>query len=145
MNRKLNGHSVGELPFRAAFGIYGSYLAVGLNIMCLAAQFYVALFPIGGAPPDASDFFQAYLAAPVILFLYLVWKVYSWFFVPEHRPLYVPLSKIDIYAGIRQGQLELISGEHLTEGQRRESVLEIAEDRKMGAKGYVKSVVGALF
>lgn len=41
---KMKGHSVEELPFRAAFGIWGSWLGVLLNFLCLAAQFYVALW-----------------------------------------------------------------------------------------------------
>lgn len=41
---QLNGHSLHELPYRASYGIYGSYLGVFLNIVCLIAQFYVALW-----------------------------------------------------------------------------------------------------
>lgn len=41
---KMKGHSIEELPFRAAFGIWGSWLGVLLNFLCLAAQFYVALW-----------------------------------------------------------------------------------------------------
>lgn len=40
----IRGHSVGELPYRASFGIAGSYLGLLLNIICLMAQFYTALF-----------------------------------------------------------------------------------------------------
>jgi yeast amino acid transporter len=41
---KLNGHSIDELPYRASFGVIGSYIGVLLNFLCLAAQFYVALW-----------------------------------------------------------------------------------------------------
>lgn len=41
---KRNGHSVGELPYRATFGVWGSYLGVFLNFICLAAAFYTALW-----------------------------------------------------------------------------------------------------
>jgi amino acid transporter len=41
---KLAGHSVDELPYRASFGIWGSYLGIFLNFICLVAQIYVALF-----------------------------------------------------------------------------------------------------
>lgn len=40
----LQGHSLNELPYKASFGVWGSYLGLFLNILCLIAQFYVALF-----------------------------------------------------------------------------------------------------
>lgn len=55
----------------------------------------------------------------------------------------MPLGKVDVYAGLRDGQMQFISGQHLSEGERRESVMEIAEDRKKGPAGIVRSVVGA--
>lgn len=97
------GHTVDELPYRASFGVWGSWLGLFLNFMCLAAQFYAALYPPGGSP-DVQAFFEAYLAAPLILALYLIWKVYSWFKFPSHRPLYIPISKIDVYTGMREEQ-----------------------------------------
>lgn len=68
------GHTLSELPYRASFGVIGSGIGLLLNILCLIASFYVALFPIGGSP-DPSAFFQQYLAAPLIFALYLFWKV----------------------------------------------------------------------
>ena len=57
----VQGHSVEELPFRALGGVYGSWFGVILIILVLIAQFYVALWPIGGMDPDpkivAEDFF----------------------------------------------------------------------------------------
>lgn len=41
---KAKGHGVEELPYRASFGVWGSYLGVLLNFLCLVAQFYVALW-----------------------------------------------------------------------------------------------------
>ena len=41
---KLHGHAVDELPYRASFGIWGSWLGIFLNFICLVAQIYVALF-----------------------------------------------------------------------------------------------------
>ena len=65
---QVQGHSLDELPYKATFGVYGSYIGLTLNILCLIAQFYTALYPIGGSP-DAYAFFQSYLAAPLILTL----------------------------------------------------------------------------
>ena len=47
---KLHGHTVDELPYRASFGIAGSYLGIFLNFICLVAQIYVALFVSSASP-----------------------------------------------------------------------------------------------
>jgi len=143
---KLQGHSTDELPFKAQFGIIGSYICAFMNFLCLAAQFYVALYPIGGPNLNPTIFFQAYLAGPFLVILYLGWKVYSWFFIKEHRPLYVKIKDIDIYTGMREGQLNMISGPDVNEEQRRQSVIEMQdEQRKKGAGGWAKSIVQSVF
>jgi len=35
-----NGHSVDELPFKAAFGVWGSWVCLIVNVLALIAQFY---------------------------------------------------------------------------------------------------------
>ncbi|KIX92946.1 uncharacterized protein Z520_11422 [Fonsecaea multimorphosa CBS 102226] len=143
---KLQGHSVSELPFKAAFGVYGSYVCAVMNLVCLMAQFYVALYPIGGPNLNANIFFQDYLAGPFIVALYIGWKVYSWFYVKEHRPLYVKIKDIDIYTGMREGQAELISGPQVSEQQRRESIAELQEEqKKKGVMDWAKATVRAVF
>lgn len=73
---KLQGHTVDELPFRAFGGVYGSWLGFVLVCLVLIAQFYTAVWPIGGRDPDgkkaAETFFLSYLAAPIFLGLYAV-------------------------------------------------------------------------
>jgi yeast amino acid transporter len=117
-----------------------------MNFICLSAQFYVALYPIGGPYLNATIFFQDYLAGPFLIFLYLLWKGYSWFYVKEHRPLYVKIKDIDIYAGMREGQAELISGPGVDEEQRRQSIIELQDERKKkGAIGWAKAAVQSVF
>lgn len=121
-------------------------MCLGINVVALVAQFYVALYPVGGPNLSVEGFFEAYMAAPFLVVLYLIWKVYSWFKFPSHRPLWIRTKDIDIYTGMRHGQRELISGEGVTEDQRRASIQEIQDERKKkGAKGYVMSIVHALF
>jgi amino acid transporter len=72
----LNGRTVDDLPFAAAFGVTGSWIGFGLNCLCLVAQFYVALFPIGGSP-NAEAFFEAYLAAPIVIACFVGYKIYT--------------------------------------------------------------------
>lgn len=142
----LHGHSVDELPYKAIFGVWGSWICLVIATLCIIAQFYVALYPVGGPDLDAEGFFKSYLAGPVILFFYVLWKVYAWFFVPEHRPWYIKIKDIDIYSGMREGQRELISGQGVSDEQRRASIAEMQAERgPKGAKGWAKSVVRTLF
>jgi amino acid transporter len=132
---------VDELPFKAAFGIWGSYLCLLINVLGLVAQFYVALYPVGGPNLNPTTFFQDYLAGPFLIFLYLIWKVYSWFYRPADRPLYVKIKDIDIYTGMRENQLS-ISGVGVPEDQRRASLAEIHDaEKKRGPKDYILGVI----
>ena len=109
------------------------------------AQFYVALYPVGGPNLNANEFFQLYLAGPLLIFLYLCWKVYSWFVRPADRPLFIKLKDIDIYTGMRDLQ-SVNDGVGMTEEQRRASIHEMAMDRKKkGPKDHVMAVIRSVF
>jgi yeast amino acid transporter len=41
---RVQGHVKAELPFEAMFGVGGSWYGLILNILCMIATFYVALF-----------------------------------------------------------------------------------------------------
>jgi len=113
-----------------------------INVLCLIAQFYVALYPVGGPYLNAELFFQAYLAGPFLIGLFLIWKIYSWFAVPSHRPLYIKIKDIDIYTGMREGQRTMISGPGVPGEQRRASVIELQDEkRKRGVKDYLMAGV----
>jgi yeast amino acid transporter len=116
-------------------------LCLIINVLCLIAQFYVALYPVGGPNLDPTTFFELYLAGPFLIVLYLMWKVYSWFVRPEDRPLYVKIKDIDIYTGMRENQLS-ISGADVPEEQRRASVAELHDgEKKRGPKDYIMRVI----
>ncbi|KJA14768.1 hypothetical protein HYPSUDRAFT_208447 [Hypholoma sublateritium FD-334 SS-4] len=92
----VQGHSVEELPFQALGGVYGSWFGVILVILVLIAQFYVAIWPIGGMDPDpkvvAQNFFETYLAFPVMILFYIIG--YAW-----KRTLPQRASEIDLDTG----------------------------------------------
>jgi len=93
---KRQGHSVEELPFKAMGGVYGSWFGVILLSLVLIANFYIAVWPIGGISSDpkkvAEAFFSQYLAAPVMI---LFWVVgYAW---KRTRPLRA--DEIDLDTG----------------------------------------------
>jgi len=131
---KHNGRTLDELPYKAAFGIWGSYFVVLITVLALLAQFYVALYPVGGGNLDAITWFQAYLAGPLLVFLYLVWKVYSWFVRPADRPLWIKTSNIDIHTGMRDLTQDL-PGE----------IDDFPGEKKKGVMGHVKGVFSSVF
>ncbi|ELQ42122.1 amino-acid permease inda1 [Pyricularia oryzae] len=96
---KLQGYSLEQIPYRPAFGVYGSWIGFALNCLCLIATFYNALYPSPNAKPDAEVFFQSYLAAFIVIGLYVFWKVYS-----REWSLYVPLADIDLMSGARMAE-----------------------------------------
>jgi len=98
------GHSLDEIPFKAAFGVAGSYFSLGLIVLVLIAQFYVAIV----APPGSDGmgtvegFFISYLAFPVVLAFWAIgylWKREGW----------LSIDKIDVDTGRREHNWEEIN------------------------------------
>ncbi|EEB09433.1 general amino acid permease GAP1 [Schizosaccharomyces japonicus yFS275] len=87
------GRDLNQLGFVSPAGVYGSYLGFGLNVLCLIAEFYVSLFPLGGSP-NASDFFQNYMSFPIAICFFVGYKFYD----RTRRP---PLSEVDLDTGLR--------------------------------------------
>jgi amino acid transporter len=96
---KAQGHIKAELPYEAMFGVGGSWYGLILNILCLIATFYTSLYPVGGSP-NAQAFFESYLAAPIIIALYLGWKLYV------RGPLFISASSMDIDSQRRSIELD---------------------------------------
>lgn len=105
---KYHGHSLDEIPFKAIFGVTGSWIGLLLVIIVLIAnvscllnicrvladhlllQFYTAV-----APKDAETFFNIYLAFFVVIAFYLIgfaWKRKSW----------KKIADIDVDSGLRK-------------------------------------------
>ena len=77
---KHQGHSLDELAFRSQPGYWGSALGFGFNCLVLVVQFWVGFAPVGYKDNTTSElvmnFFQAYLAVPIVLLFYLAYKIY---------------------------------------------------------------------
>ncbi|KAJ5677286.1 amino-acid permease [Penicillium maclennaniae] len=102
---KYHGRDIKELAFVAPFGVIGSWIGVFLACLCLIAEFYVSI-----APKDAEVFFENYLAAPVIILLFIGWVVYTHFNKDptlDRGAWLVPLEKIDILSNMRDGALDV--------------------------------------
>ncbi len=101
----IHGRGTDELPFSSQVGVYGSYYGLVLNIIVLIAQFWIALFPIGG-DSNAQTFFKAYLCLFVVLLLYIGHKIWK-----RNWRLYIPVEEIDIDSGRREFDLEYLKQE----------------------------------
>lgn len=96
-----HGHTVDEIPFTAIFGVTGSWIGLGLVIVVLIAQFYVA---VNGAIADnsAEPFFKSYLAFFVVCLFYAcgwLWK----------RSVWKTLAEIDVDSGRREVDWETVN------------------------------------
>ncbi|KAF2749368.1 amino acid permease [Sporormia fimetaria CBS 119925] len=105
----LQGHTLSELAFRSQPGIVGSWVGFLFNVLVLIAQFWVAIAPLGygemGRGELVKNFFSLYLALPVTMIFYIVYKV--WYRTPIIRSY-----NMDLHTGIRElNVLELIEEE----------------------------------
>lgn len=87
---RVQGHSLDELAFRSQPGVIGSWIGFGMNCLVLIAQFWTGFAPLGWeentAAQNTQAFFQAYLAAPIIIICYVVYKiVYKTPFIRSHN------------------------------------------------------------
>lgn len=103
------GRSTDELSFVSPAGVWGSIYGTVLIMLILAAQFWIALFPIG-SPPDAKDFFESYLSLPVVLVMYIGHKCYK-----RNWKLFIRAENIDIDTGRREVDIEALKMELVEE------------------------------
>lgn len=106
---RLQGHSLDELAFRSQPGVFGSWVGLIINGIILVAQFWTGFSPIGyredTAAENTSNFFQAYLAAPVVLAFYTWYKI-------RHSTPFMKSMDIDLTTGLRDLNLaELLAEE----------------------------------
>lgn len=114
---KYNGIPVESLGYISQTGVWGSWYAVFWFALVIAAQFYVALFPFGGKP-NAEDFFQSFLSAPIWIFFYVcrvVWKR-DWRFQ-------IPVSEIDVDEQRTIYDIEVLQLERQEEAEKLKSSL----------------------
>jgi amino acid transporter len=101
----LNGHTTKELAYAAPFGVVGSWIGLSLNVLCLIAEFYVSV-----APKDAQIFFENYLAAPLVIFLFVSWMAYTKLNKDprlDRGGWFIPVEKMDVLSHIRDGALDV--------------------------------------
>lgn len=92
-------NSLDQLGYQSLTGVFGSYYALFINIICLVAQFWVSLFPLNGnGKPDMLHFFQNYMAALIALLLYIAHKICTknWSFLIKPKDINITNDR-DIY------------------------------------------------
>ena len=106
---KKQGHTLVELAFRSQPGVIGSWIGFTFNCLVLIATFWTGAWPIGYAKKSpagqAEYFFSYYLAAPVVIIMYIIYKI--WFKTP-----FIRSHNMDLHTGIRDLNIaELIAEE----------------------------------
>jgi amino acid transporter len=90
------GNRLSDLVYQSPVGAIGSWIGLISLLLILAAQFWVAIDPVGGSNSSpsqiASNFFEAYLALPVVLAFYAFYKIF-------YRTPFVRIQDIDLITG----------------------------------------------
>lgn len=112
---KLKGHSLDELAFKSAVGVWGSWVGFGFNVLVLIAQFWVGFAPIGYGEDTAGErvesFFNSYISAPIVLAFYIPYKFW-------YKTKFVRAKDMDVDTGRRD-----IDITHLIEQEKAEQAL----------------------
>ena len=108
---KKQGHSLNELAFRSQPGVIGSWVGFIFNCLVLIAQFWTGAWPIGYASMTTGElvesWFMAYLAAPVVIIFYVVYKFWR-------KTPFVRSHNMDLHTGVRDLNIaELIEEERI--------------------------------
>jgi len=90
------GNRLSDLVYQSPIGSIGSWVGLISLLLILAAQFWVAIAPAGGGPATprqrAINFFEAYLAVPVVILFYVFYKVF-------YRTRFMRIKDIDLNTG----------------------------------------------
>lgn len=108
---KAQNQSLHDIPFTAMFGVWGSWLGLLLNVLCMISQFYIAISPLKGGP-TAYNFFVKTLAAPVVLGCFIFWKFF-------HKTYFVRAEQADLFTGRRELDLAKAKEEERLESEAR--------------------------
>jgi amino acid transporter len=98
---KYHGHTLDELPFKAIFGVTGSWIGLTLVVLVLIAQLYTAIQPL-----DVENFFLSYLAFFVVILFYIIGYIWK-------RGRWLKVHEIDVDSGRRAIDWEAFEAEKL--------------------------------
>ena len=113
----LQGNSIDDLAYKSQAGVIGSWIGFLFNILVLFAQFWTGIAPpprsngtrITGASDLTINFFQAYMAMPIVMIFFLGHKLWYW-----KGRWGVRAADMDLKSGMRELNLaELVAEERL--------------------------------
>jgi len=91
-----HGNSFSDLVYESSAGSVGSWAGLISLLLILAAQFWVGIDPVGPGPVTrlerTSNFFEAYLAVPVVFLFYAFYKLF-------YRTDFVQIKDMDLTTG----------------------------------------------
>jgi amino acid transporter len=109
---RVQGHTLDELAFRSQPGVIGSWIGLAMNCIVLVAQFWTGFAPVGYAHMSAKsrvrNFFEAYLAAPIVIICYIGYKIW-------YRTPFIRSKDMDLHTGIRELNLGAMLAEERAE------------------------------
>lgn len=86
------GISLNEVGYKSQTGYFGSWFSVATAVFILVSQFWVALFPVSlNGKSSLTSFLKSYLAAPILLVVYLGYKIYK-----KDWRLVIPAKEVDL-------------------------------------------------
>ncbi|RMZ81956.1 hypothetical protein DV737_g2248, partial [Chaetothyriales sp. CBS 132003] len=99
----VQGHGLDELAFRSPVGVVGSWVGLIFNVLVLVAQLWTGIWPVGWQEMTgdeiAINFFQTYLTLPVVIFMYLAYKIW-------YRPKIVKPRDLDLFTDMKLSGLQ---------------------------------------
>lgn len=113
---KKQGHTLDQLAFRSQAGVLGSWVGFLFNVLVLIAQFWTGIAPVPnqdgsrvtGAGALTENFFAAYLAVPIVLLFYIVYKIL-------YKTPFMRTMDMDLKTGVRELDLKELLVEEQTE------------------------------
>jgi amino acid transporter len=109
---RVQGHGLDKLAFRSQAGVIGSWIGLIFNVLILTAQFWIGFAPIGYQDMTASarvnNFFQAYLAAPIVISFYIIYKF-------RFKTKIMRTRDMDLHSGRRDFDLTYLMAEEREE------------------------------
>lgn len=105
---KVQGRLLGELGYRSEMGTFGSWFASIVMTLALIGQFWTSLFPFPNNTLNIKEFFQGYMAMPIILAFYFGYRIFN-----NDWKLFIRSKDIDLVSHRRIFDSSLLEQEDL--------------------------------
>ncbi|OAL30912.1 hypothetical protein AYO20_08497 [Fonsecaea nubica] len=112
---KTQGYTKADLPWATKYFPWSSFMGLGLCLLLVVNEFYLAVWPLG-LPSSAKNFFSKYVSIIVIGCMYIGAKIYF------RGPLYLKSDQVDLISERR-----IYSAEDLEEGDEKRTFATIKD------------------